>query len=716
MNKHSNPSRDALREKVIGLGERSIRKSYYPELLRHLSELERFKALLDESPDAILVTQSATGRIIDANRSASERFGKTSAELLTLSLQELVSAETARNIQAWVADENQREREGHTIATDIIRPDGSMTPVEMTVRPALFSDAGYAIIVVRDITERKKAEEALEASEKRFRSMADNISQLAWMANETGWIFWYNKRWYDYTGTSFEEMQGWGWQKVHHPDHVERVVEKLKYCFKNGQFWEDTFPLRAKEGHYRWFLSRAVPIKDDSGKVVEWFGTNTDITEMREMRDEISQLAHHDDLSGLPNRRLFQDVAVLELAEAKRNAKKLALFYMDLDQFKAINDTFGHEVGDTLLKEVAQRLRSVVRSSDFVARLGGDEFTLLVSGMDDAQYASEVANKILTAMREPFTLNGHELNVSTSVGISIYPDDGNSLDTLLRYADIAMYHAKARGRNMAHFYSPEINTRSVERAKFENDLYHAVKRDEFRLFFQPVIELKRKKIVSAEALLRWEHPARGLLLPRHFFGAVEDAGLMMQVEEWVLKNVGKQIRVWHDQEMYPPLIAVNLSAQQFQDAKLVTRVSEITERGSLGRQCIEIEITESAAMRNIEISIKQMRELKKMGVEIMIDDFGSGYSSLNELKRLPIQKLKLDISFIRGIAKNANDRKIVTAVILLAHSLNLKVVAEGVENEEQLSFLRVLGCDEVQGNYFSEPLPGDQFKKLLAAA
>lgn len=571
------------------------------------------------------------------------------------------------------------------------------------------------LLSVWDVTEHKRIEEALRGSEERFRTMADNISQLAWMADASGFIFWYNKRWYDYTGASFRQMQTSGWETVLHPDDEQRVREKILRCFQTGEAWEDAFSLRDRQGQYRWFLGRAIPIKDEAGKVVRWFGTNTDITEMRIMQEEVDYMAHHDALTGLANRRLFHEVADVAVAEAKRYDRKLALFYMDLDRFKVINDTFGHETGDEILKEAARRLKGVVRTSDIAARFGGDEFTLLVSEIDHAEYAGEVARKIQTVMRKPFLVKGQEFNVSSSIGISIFPDDSKSLDVLLQFADIAMYHAKDRGRNMFRFFSPLIHTYSLERVRLENDLYRALERKEFRMYFQPLLDLKTKKIVSAEALIRWQHPEKGLLLPEQFFDTIRDTGLMDRIEEWVLESVARQIGKWKEQKLVPPAITVNVSPKEFQEADFASRVSRIIKDARLGAECLDIEITEAAAMSNVENSIKQMRELKNAGVAILIDDFGSGYSSLNQLKRLPVQKLKIDESFVRDIATNTIDRKIVTAVLLLAHSLNLKVVAEGVENETQANFLQVLHCDEVQGNFFSKPMPAEEFEELLAA-
>ncbi len=437
--------------------------------------------------------------------------------------------------------------------------------------------------------------------------------------------------------------------------------------------------------------------------------------ERREMEEAMRHMAQHDALTGLPNRRLFNEIIHVELAQMRRHNKKLAVLFLDLDRFKEINDTLGHDAGDALLTEAAARLKSTVRESDTVARIGGDEFNLILSDIDRPEYASEVGCKLLNEIRKPFKINGHAINVSTSIGISVFPDDGEDGETLLRFADIAMYHAKDKGRNNLQFYNPVINTRSVERMKFENSLRQALERNEFRLYYQPLVNVKSRNIVSGEALLRWQHPERGLLLPEQFFATAEDIGLLSELDAWVLNAVAEQINLWSAGGLPPICVTVNVSARQFESSDLVKRISGILEKTGLPAECLSIEITETVAMQNIESTIFRLDQLANMGVNVSIDDFGTGYSSLSRLKRLRIRKLKIDRSFIRDIASNSDDRKIITAVLLMAHSMKLKVVAEGVEDRTQFSFLRALSCDEAQGFFFSKPLPAEEFKELVTA-
>ena len=398
-----------------------------------------------------------------------------------------------------------------------IRKDGS--PIWVRVSKSLRRDARgkpvQIVGLVEDIRERKKAEHAMRESEERFRTLADNIAQLAWMADAKGRMFWLNRRWFDYTGASDPDLQGSSWSSFMHPDDTERVLAKIESSVATGETLDDTFQLRGKNGAYRWFLCRAIPIRNEQGSVVRWFGTGTDITERKEMEEEIRQMAQHDMLTGLPNRRFFNEIIRVELAQAGRNRKKVAVFFLDLDRFKEINDTLGHEAGDELLKQTAERLKSVIRVSDTVARIGGDEFNIIIPDIYYPEYASDVAQKILNEIRKPFQIRGRRLNVSTSIGISVFPHDSRDIESLLRYADIAMYHAKEKGRNKYEFYNPVINTRSLERMRLEDALRGAIERSEFVLYFQPLVDVRtagssQQKFCSAGATRSAACSSRGI--------------------------------------------------------------------------------------------------------------------------------------------------------------------------------------------------------------
>jgi diguanylate cyclase (GGDEF)-like protein len=419
---------------------------------------------------------------------------------------------------------------------------------------------------------------------------------------------------------------------------------------------------------------------------------------------EMEHLAYHDALTGLPNRPLFMDRLIMAVAQGARSNQKLAVFFLDLDRFKVINDSLGHSTGDGLLKAVAERIRHCVREGDTVARFGGDEFTLLIPRIDHIEDAAKIAQKILETLKIPFIITEHELFVTASVGISIYPSDGVDPETLVRNADSAMYRAKDQGRDNYQLYAPAMNARALERLALENMLRKAISHREFVLFYQPVADIQTKNIVGVEALIRWNHPELGLLSPAHFISAAEMSGLILPIGDWVLRTACKQLKSWQ-KRIHPGLtVAVNLSARQFQQPNLVEQIEEVLVEAGLEPEYLELEITESNAMQNAENTIHTLRELKSLGVHIAMDDFGTGYSSLNYLKRFPIDTLKLDQSFVRDVTTDPTDAAIATAVIAMSHSLNLKVIGEGVETEEQFAFLKEQKCDYIQGYLFSPPL------------
>jgi diguanylate cyclase (GGDEF)-like protein len=428
---------------------------------------------------------------------------------------------------------------------------------------------------------------------------------------------------------------------------------------------------------------------------------------------EIEHLAYHDALTGLPNRPLFVDRLILALAQAGRGDNKLAVFFLDLDRFKDINDSLGHSIGDALIKAVAERVRRCVRDGDTVARFGGDEFTLLIPRVEQFEDVAKIAQKINETLKIPFFINGQELFVTTSIGISLFPNDGLDPETLVRNADLAMYRAKEQGRDNYQLYAPAMNARAVERLALENMLRRALKQKELAVHYQPLIDLVTETIVGVEALVRWQHPQLGLLSPSHFVSAAEASGLIIPIGDWVLRTACRQATIWNERLGTELTVSVNLSARQFSQPDLVAQIRRALQETGLEPELLELEITETNAMENAEVTIHTLRELKAEGVRISMDDFGTGYSSLNYLKRFPIDTLKLDQSFVSEVATDAGDAAIVTAVIAMAHSLELKVVAEGVETAEQLAFLRQRGCDTIQGFYFSAPMSADELEPYL---
>jgi diguanylate cyclase (GGDEF)-like protein/PAS domain S-box-containing protein len=440
-----------------------------------------------------------------------------------------------------------------------------------------------------------------------------------------------------------------------------------------------------------------------------------DITERKQAQEIINHMAYHDTLTSLPNRVLFNDRLAEALEGAGQRDEQLAVMFLDLDRFKLVNDTLGHTMGDKLLKGVAARISNCVRPGDIVARMGGDEFTILLPNIQGEEDVVQVAQKVIQALGQPFVIDDYELHTTTSIGISLFPQDGTDTQVLMKNADTAMYRAKDQGRNNFYFYTPTMNMRGIERLELENGLRYAVERNELVVYYQPRVNITSGQIMGMEALVRWQHPQLGLVSPGQFIPLAEETGLIVPIGEWVMETACRQNKAWQEAG-YPPMhVAVNLSARQFQRPGLVERVREVLEQSNLEPQYLELEITESITMHDVDFTIATLRELSDMGVLISIDDFGTGYSSMNYLKYFPINTLKIDQSFVREITLDPYNAAIVTTVIYLAQNLKLKVIAEGVETEEQLSYLRDHQCDEMQGYLFSRPVPADEFEKLLKA-
>ena len=429
--------------------------------------------------------------------------------------------------------------------------------------------------------------------------------------------------------------------------------------------------------------------------------------------ERVEHQAHYDLLTDLPNRVMFNDRLILALAHANRHRKMLAILFVDLDRFKTIVDTLGHAIGDHVLRGVAERLSGSLEEGDTLARLGGDEFVILLPQIHRADKAVKLAQKVLEALKPAFYFSGHELHITTSIGIALYPYDGEDADTLLKNADTALYRAKEQGRNNYQLYTPAMNARAFERLALENSLRKALERKEFLLHYQPQQDLKTGEITGMEALLRWQHPDLGLVYPAEFISLAEETGLIVPLGEWVLRTAAAQNKAWQKSGLPPLVVAVNLSARQFQHHDLVESVARVLKETGLDARWLELEITESIAMQNADYTIIILRDLKEMGIQISMDDFGTGYSSLSYLKKFPIDTLKIDQSFVRDLSTDANDAAIANAIIVLAHSLKLKVVAEGVETAEQKAFLKEHDCDKTQGYLFSNPVPAALFENLI---
>ena len=475
-----------------------------------------------------------------------------------------------------------------------------------------------------------------------------------------------------------------------------------------------------KDGTLFWNEFYAAPVRSESGEVTHFVGVMNDVTEAKQYEEQLSHQANFDSLTGLANRNLLQDRLQQAIVTARREGRTVATVFLDVDHFKLVNDSFGHRVGDELLQKVAGRLKSCVRESDTVARLGGDEFVLVLQARADGESGSlesditVVMNKLLSNVSMPLWLGNRQLRPTCSIGVSIYPQDGENADTLLRNADAAMYRAKELGRNRFQLFTAEVHERIRRRMELETSLRMALEREEFELHYQPQVSLRTLQVVGMEALLRWRHPEKGLIGPASFIGFAEESGLIVPIGAWVMREACKQNKAWQDAGLPRLPIAVNMSAKQCEQEDLEQVVRLALEDSGLEARFLELEITESISMANPDQSVPLMRRLKAMGVSLSIDDFGTGFSNLSYLPRFPVDRLKIDLSFVRELVKDAGSLAISEAIIRMSHSLNLQVVAEGVESSQQLELLGARHCDSIQGYFFSPPLPAEAFARLLA--
>ena len=565
---------------------------------------------------------------------------------------------------------------------------------------------------IATVIDRRRSEEALRESEQKFRTLADTAPAAIFIYQGTRFLY-ANEATAAITGYPRDEFLALPtfWEILHPDDKDE--VQRRGLARQEGESVPNRYEIRIirKDGEERW-LDYSAGVVEYGGKPAV-MGTAFDITERKHAESQIASLAYHDTLTGLPNRLLFSDRLEQAILQGQRRTWRLGVLFLDLDRFKVINDSLGHGVVDRLLQALARRIASTLRSEDTVARLGGDEFTLLLPNVGRVEDVTRVAEKLLEAVRRPVRIDNSELFVSASIGISLFPDDGDDPDVLVKNADTAMYRAKELGRDNYQLYAPAMNATAVERLALETSFRRALSRDELLLYYQPILDLATGVAIGVEALLRWNRPGVGLVSPLDFIPMAEATGLILPVGPWLLKTACNQVKRWHE-TLRPGLrLAMNLSARQFQQPDVAASVHRALRAADFPADCLDLEITESWAMQNADAAILTMRELKALGISLSIDDFGIGYSSLSYLKRFPIDKLKIDRSFVKDIPGDPDDTAIVAAVLALAHSLKLTVVAEGVETEEQREFLATHGCDQAQGYLFGRPLPAQECERLL---
>ena len=667
-----------------------------------------FRQLFERSNDAIVLIEGST--IIDVNPASMRLFHCTDREtIIGKTLIDFSPLNQPSGISSMVSDATQSAQnfiDGNCRYEWQFRlPDGSAFWAEVMLTSVTLDHEFLSYAVVRDISVRKSTEQTLQMAAQVFENSRDAIA----ITDHEHRVLAVNGAFTEITGYPAIEIVGAELPSLRTSEHEPTFYQQIWDFVAANDHWEgEVWSERLNgEAYPVWVALTAIRNSDDL--VINYMVILSDITDRKRVEEHTRHLAEHDFLTDLPNRVLFLDRLHQALAVAQRKNTKVAIMFVDLDRFKGINDSFGHHVGDAVLREVAGRLTGCVRGVDTVSRQGGDEFVVILADIGGVDQAAHVANSVMQAVAKPVKFDGHVVSLSVSIGISIFPTDGQELDTLLKHADVAMYHAKQNGRNAFSFFDPEMNAHVIERVQMENNLRHALANNEFELAYQPEVNIATGLTIGVEALIRWRHPQRGLLLPDQFIGVAEECGLMVPIGDWVLRQACLQARNWRDQG-FPVVVAVNLSTDQFMHNNLVHSVDAALSESGLAPEFLDLEITEGVIMNGNPAIFDTVTALRQRGVQLTIDDFGTGYSSLSYLRRFPLSKLKIDRSFIDDITRKPADAAIIPAIIAVARSLKLRVIAEGVETAEQLRFLQEHGCDEYQGYYASMAMADPDLK------
>jgi diguanylate cyclase (GGDEF)-like protein/PAS domain S-box-containing protein len=706
------PLRDET-EKITGIVVMCFEVTDAKQAERALHDQLHFtRALIDAIPSPVWF-KDREGRYQVYNRAWDELFGG-GKDWIGKNVHDLMDEELAA-----LHDEKDARlfAEPATEAYEAISPTAQGESREMLYKKVSFVDPGGAIAgligVITDVTRYKETERALEASEARFRVLTESTLDVITVVDREGIVVYQSPALMQLVGYEPQGTVGKSVLDLVHRDDVDLVRAALQRVAEARQSREAVeFRVAVNGGGWRTMESLGTNCLDNP-HIRGLVFNSRDVTDRKQIQQKIQHLAYHDNLTGLPNRSLLQDRLAHAIQRAERNGRKVAVLFIDLDNFKNINDTLGHDVGDELLRQVAKRLQDCVRVEDTIARQGGDEFIVLLDGIDDNRGASVVAQKILNSLRAPFRLGGGDQHVSGSLGIALYPEDGRDAQTLMKNADTAMFHGKSLGKNTYQYFTAQMNIAVKRRMTLESALRRAVMQKDFVLHYQPQVDLDTGRIVAVEGLVRWESEDSGTILPGDFIPLAEETGLIGEIGEWVLREGCRQMKEWQDQGLPPERVALNLSARQFSDKNFLETVVRVLAESGLDGTALELEITESQVMKQTEGMIQLLNKLSDMGIHLAIDDFGTGYSSLSYLKRLPIQKLKIDQSFIRDITVDPNDTAITVAIINMARSLDLETIAEGVETAGQLALLKSKGCRLGQGFYFSEPMSARELLPLL---
>jgi diguanylate cyclase (GGDEF)-like protein/PAS domain S-box-containing protein len=675
---------------------------------RHAEKIRSSEAQLRQifsiSPASIAITRCADGTLVDVNEAFAATTGYSRNQLLGTSawrlghwgntLGQAQTTETVRDLDIRLTDRHGRTHE--LLA--------SFTPIRIGAEDCLLG-------VALDVTARRQTEAEMRKLSRALEQTADTVM----ITDRDGVIEYVNPAFERITGYAATDMLGRRPNLLNSgkqsPDFYRAMWERIL----RGEVFSEVFVNRSRAGTLFYEQKTITPLRDGSGEITHFVATGRDISERIEFEERLRYLAQHDTLTTLPNRAQLLDRLQAILAAARAQARMVAVLFLDLDRFKNINDTLGHDVGDSLLLELGQRLHQHLRTHDNIARFGGDEFVIVMDQITAPDDPGMLAERILDTLTSPFDVAGSRLHVGASIGISLFPSDGEDSSSLLKNADAAMYRAKEAGGGTYQYYSPDMGAHAFRRLTLENNLRQALERSEFVLHYQPQVEAHSGRIIGCEALLRWQHPEQGLMSPAEFIPLLEETGLIVPVGRWVLETACAQLAAWQREGHHAIVLAVNIASRQFQEPGLAALVGELLQRHAIQPRQLELEITESTLMRHIATTADTLDTLAQLGVRIALDDFGTGYSSLSYLRRFPIDTLKVDRSFVRDIPGDADDTAIARAIIALAQSLHLHVIAEGVETRDQLTFLCDLGCESMQGYLFSRPVPAEAFARLLSS-
>jgi diguanylate cyclase (GGDEF)-like protein/PAS domain S-box-containing protein len=687
------------------------------ETLKH-SRDRVFRALIENAADIITIL-GADGTIQYESPSVLRVLGFHPEELIGKNAFALVHPEDVPGVQAAFVDVIANKYRGHGIAFRFRHKNGSWRYLELT-GTNLLEDAAVEGIVVnsRDVSERNEAQRALRESEERYALAVQAANDGLWDWDLESGQFYFSERWKAMLGYEACEvgdtLSEW-FDRVHAEDREHLEWALREHMEGRSTHFESEYRIRLKDGSYRYMLSRGLGLRNPQGHAYRMAGSQSDITDRKRAEEQLIHDAFHDSLTGLPNRALFLDRLKVCMARAlRRQDRMFAVIFLDLDRFKVINDSLGHSAGDALLIEIGRILEKCVRPEDTVARMGGDEFTILIESVEDRAEAQGIAQRVRDLLAMPFHIQGREVFTSGSIGIAYNSEERPRPEDFIRDADIAMYHAKSLGKSRTETFDPSMHTRALARLELETDLRSALERDEFVVWYQPIVEISSGELDGFEALVRWQSPKRGFVNPQDFIPLAEETGLIVPLGLVVLRQACRQVAAWQKQSGNADLtVSVNLSTAQFTQADLVERIAEALEETGLAPSSLKLEVTESSVMGDIAEAKRILQQLRRLGIKISLDDFGTGYSSFSYLVQLPIDTLKIDRAFVTGIENDEERVQVVRTIIDLARSLGLHVLAEGVENSGQLAKLSHLKCEHAQGFLFSRPVPAETAGALL---